>query len=481
MATVRGECCQAASKLGVCPVTRLQITPVGRRVATSGLRPVTAHYLIDYNARLAEDLLALVTARSEQDQTVVEKEDLEFAFFFAALTSPEYAARGDGGRRFIPWQITGQLQSDRGRRLDPVLSLRPWDRDGPAANAADMACDWIAGVPLRELEDRFADLRGGALRGLFRELAQVLFGWAEVLNAATAPSLHEGERATALQEPEPVRDALRAVTSIIRMAAIRLEAGLPEEALWIHRLESNDGRRLLTRPQIVALSNSGLIRPDDLMDRGRTSDIIAALRPEVGNNAADLAREIRENVEQYRVLKTDRIRQSQLRRLQAGCHDIAERYYAANGTEFEDVLDEILRCVEIEPDERDGPGKTSFPDFVLSIPDFGPLVIECKSTNGINSVNFNDATDVIRKAAVHGHEDAFKVTVCKPYMSPDVARKLGNCRKLSVVNAEDMAEVLVRLANNKGSPIDFGDWCSQNGFISAETFVTAVPPTPDQA
>lgn len=458
----------------------IQITPVGRRVATSGLRPITAHYLIDYSARHADDLLSLVDARSEQEQIEAEKEDLEFILFFAALTSPEYAARMDGGRRYIPWQITGQLHSDRGSRLDRVLALRPWDRDGPAANAADLACDWIAGAPLRELEDRFADIRGGALRGLFRELAQILFGWAEVLNAATAPSLHDGERAAALQDPEPVRDALRAATSVIRMAAIRLESGLPEEALWIRQLQDDDGRRLLTRPQIVALSDADLIRPDDLVDRGRTSDIIDALRPEVGNNAPDMARDIRERVEQYRVQNTDRIKRSQLRRLQSGCHDITERFYEASGTVLEDVLDEALQCVDIEPHERDGPGKTAFPDFVLDIPGFGPLIIECKSTNGINSVSFNDATDVIRKAGVHGYDDAFKVTVCKPYMSPDVARKLGKCRKLAVVNAEDIAEVLVRLARNKGTAIDFGDWCSQNGFITAETFVSAVPPTPEQ-
>ncbi len=315
---------------------------------------------------------------------------------------------------------------------------------------------------------------GGAFRGLFRELAQVLFGWAEVLNAATAPSLHEGERAAALQNPGPMRDAMRAVTSIIRMAAIRLEAGLPEEVLWIYRLQNIDGRRLLTRPQIVALGEANLIRPDDFMDRGRTSEVISALRPEVGSNASQLARDIRENVEQYRVLRSDRTKQSQIRRLQSECHVIVERYYAANGTVFEDVLDEVLKCANIGPNERDGPGKTSFPDFVINIPDFGPLVIECKSTNGSNSVSFNDATDVIRKAGVHGYEDAFKVTVCKPYLSPDVGRKLGRCRKLAVVNAEDMAEVLVRLVNNKGSTLDFSDWCSQSGFITAETFSTSV-------
>ena len=244
--------------------------------------------------------------------------------------------------------------------------------------------------------------------------------------------------------------------------------------MWLRRIQSINGRQLLTRPQIVALNEAGLIRPDDLMDRGRTSKIISALRPEVGNNAATLAQEIREHVEQYRILRTDRIKKSQLRRLQPRCHDIAERYYTTHGTAFEDVLDEILKCVGVQPCERDRPEKTSFPDFVLNIPDFGPLVIECKSTNGSKSVSFNDATDVIRKASVHGYDEAFKVTVCTPYLSPDVARKLGKCRKLSVVNAEDMAEVLVRLANKKGTTLNFGDWCAQNGFITAETFVGSV-------
>ena len=80
-----------------------------------------------------------------------------------------------------------------------------------------------------------------------------------------------------------------------------------------------------------------------------------------------------------------------------------------------------------------------------------------------DAVTFNDATDVLRKAGVNGYRDAFKVTVCQPYISPDVPRKLGNCSDLCVVNAEDLAEAFVRIRTGQVTVAAFFDWLSRPG------------------
>jgi hypothetical protein len=95
-------------------MNRLSVTRVGRKVATSGLRPATADYLISYAGLNAAGFLSLIMASGKPKREQGDEEDLEFLLFYAALTSPEFESRYDGGRRNIPWQINGQASSERG-------------------------------------------------------------------------------------------------------------------------------------------------------------------------------------------------------------------------------------------------------------------------------------------------------------------------------------------------------------------------------
>lgn len=91
------------------------------------------------------------------------------------------------------------------------------------------------------------------------------------------------------------------------------------------------------------------------------------------------------------------------------------------------------------------------------------MALECKSKTVGDSVNFNDTTDVIRKASVNGLGNSFKVTICQPYLSPDVVRKLVLCDELCVVNAEDLAEALVRVKLGKLDVDALADWLRRAG------------------
>ena len=145
------------------------------------------------------------------------------------------------------------------------------------------------------------------------------------------------------------------------------------------------------------------------------------------------------------------------------CRDLLTRFYRAREKEFEDAVEEIFICFDIAVDAKDDGSVSSFPDFVTAALPPQNLALECKSKTVGEAVTFNDATDVIRKAGVNGYKDSFKVTICQPYISPDVPRKLASCDDLSVVNAEDFAEAFVRLKIGKITKQDLADWLTTPG------------------
>jgi len=53
--------------------------------------------------------------------------------------------------------------------------------------------------------------------------------------------------------------------------------------------------------------------------------------------------------------------------------------------------------------------------------------------------------------------------VCQPYVATDVSRKIETSDRLTVVNAEDLAEALVRLHLKKLDPGRFLNWITTPG------------------
>jgi hypothetical protein len=143
-------------------------------------------------------------------------------------------------------------------------------------------------------------------------------------------------------------------------------------------------------------------------------------------------------------------------------------YYRTTGVAFEQAFEKALDCVGVRITARDDGSRTSFPDLVTSSLPPGIVAFECKSKTVGDSVTFNDATDVLRKAGVNGLSSAFKVTVCQPYISPDVPRKLDLCTDLAVVNAEDLAEALVRLQGGRLTVEEFAGWLQRPGQASRD-------------
>jgi len=451
---------------------QLRLTDIGRRVSTSGLQPAAAHYLVEYLGRNIENLTKLEAAPERDDANSKVTEDLEFALSFACLTSPDFDYKL-GGRRRFPFQIDGRRASDRGTRLTQVLAVQPWHERAPQANAADLACEWIQGVPLQDLEDYFMDLRSGVLRGVFDDVAQMLNGWAEIAMAATAPSLPAHEHLSYLPELTPEsRDKIRILAAAMRNTARRLCEGLPDDAMWMTQLEE-EGRRLLRRSEVTSLHAQTIRSPSDLLDPGRTNILVQALRAVVGNvhNVVD---RIRKALGNRRVKETKRLRESQIKRAGEAWRDLIDRLYDSQGVPFENALGEAFERLGVNVVERDGQDrqKQSFPDFVVNLPGVGYVCIECKTCEPHNSIDLTNATDVMRKAGIHGLHDAYKVTVCKPYLATDVPRKITNSHRLAVINAEDFIEALVRIAAGRITLEALADWVAQPGQLMADSLIS---------
>lgn len=442
----------------------LRVTYTGRAIAKSGLLPSTAAELLTFFGAHAEQFSALNEACSQSE--LEDCDDFAFVLIHAVLSSTEFG-RSDIPRRYLPYQLlAAPLTGPQGQLRDSLFTPSQAD----AINGAVLAWRWIKGAEMRQLESLLG-IRSGALTAMFADAANIIRGLADILFAATSVRSTE-ELPTSLRAEwiAPLRNLI----PTIRRIAVRLDTGLPDDVVWMRTIVDN-GSRVLTRNQIVKLREAGLLSPTDLLDPGKFPLLLDSLGPRSPANTA-FAQLVQQATRTWRIDERNRLIESQRKRLPAECRDVLLRFYRSLETEFEDVLGEIFECFSIEIEGRDDNTKTSFPDFVVTPVAPQTLSIECKSKTVGEAVTFNDATDVIRKAGVNGFGSTFKVTVCQPYISPDVPRKLTNCPDLCVVNVEDLAEAFVRLKQGSLSMQAFSDWLGRPGQALREHLVTAKSP-----
>jgi hypothetical protein len=444
---------------------RLNVSLVGRAIARSGLLPLSADELLQFVSANAHALAKLVVDCAESDSP--ECDDFAFVMIHAAFNCSEYGGRALGARRYLPYQLAvPPLTGPQTRVAAHMFATSQTD----ALNAAVLATRWVAGVPMRNLES-VLEIRSGVLSAMFADAANILRGTADILYALTVRPVQPSDLPTNV-DPDSLHDVAKLVWPVRRLAA-RLDAGLPEEVLWMTTLEDQSGT-VVNRTQIMALRGAKLSSPDHLLDTGRFPQLLAALGPPSAA-VTTFAQRIQQAVRSWRLSGRQRLLESQLRRLPADCRPHLQRLYRTTGRDFETALEQAFECIGVKIRARDDGSLPSFPDLVTASLPPGEVAIECKSKTVGDSVDFNDATDVIRKASVNGLGKAFKITVCQPYLSPDVPRKLAQCDELSVVNAEDLAEAIVRVKLEKLTLQSLADWLHRPGHALREMIPNPAP------
>ena len=86
-----------------------------------------------------------------------------------------------------------------------------------------------------------------------------------------------------------------------------------------------------------------------------------------------------------------------------------------------------------------------------------------KSKQGDNLIDYNKATEVLAASEIHGHKEAFCVTLCHPGVDPSVPMVIAACGRLSVVESHDMGEALLRVCESKLTQNQLYNWLASPG------------------
>ncbi len=455
---------------------KIVVTELGRTIAHSGLLPGTAHYFFDYFrthvGALGELLPAPVFDREGFLQgSVADQDNLDIAFILAHLcfTSPEFGGGGVPARRRLPYQLDVWRESARAERLDSLLAVRPWDFEAPAVNATDLTLDWISGLSIIGLEKQFDGLRAGVLNDMYRTLVGYMRGMADILAGMIVAS-DAGQLGWDYAWVPKRRAVLLRIVRRALQVARSAGRGVPEEMLWLAELKDSDGRPLCRRPEVVACWNRGLRTVEQVMDAGRTTHLMEALK--AADSSPHRWKTIRTGIVDYRSARTERRKTGHALRLERGYGNPVAAFCDKRGIEFEKVLEGCFRTLGIKVLGRDGPDQRgrSYPDFVIELAG-RKVVVECKSCEGTMDIPLREASEVFRKAAIHHLEAEPLVTVCQPYVATDVPRKIESSGRLTVVNAEDLAEALVRLHAGRLNEARFLNWLTTPGQARSEELV----------
>lgn len=443
----------------------LVVTSLGLGVARSGLKPETVHYFLSGLSNYALTLVGMLPNAAGGGS----EDDLAFVLIHAALSSPEFNYTGGEPTRFVNWRISrpGLLTNQYAARLERYLFEQPWIADVSAANGANVLTSWTAGTARDSVERMIPSVRLGTIQALSRDVAWILTGISEVVTAVTASSLADEAKPAIMRGSGGSVLASRQLARATRRLAARINAGLPSDVLWMASLDLSNGPRRLSRAQILSLRSAGFSRPIDLMsgEANATAQRTQALgaNQRTSNAVRNAARTWK--IEDRSYCKVRHLR----RAARFNAENIISDIYDRRGDEFEAAFEAALNLVAIPFQKLDGPGRSGYPDYSVTIDDSASLVFELKTKMAdTDTVSLNEATDVLRASELIGMRGNNCVSLCNPAVEPSVPGLIESCGRLCVVEACDFAEALLRVREGTLSRADFHNWLSTPGVALRE-------------
>lgn len=340
-----------------------------------------------------------------------------------------------------------------------------WRADIAPINGAKLSCDWIEGAEIRALEGQMPLLSAGMLLEMFRNLGWVMQGLSAILTAASDRRIDKTLQPRPLQAGGVDLESLGKLPRVIRRLSFRLAEGLTDDMLWMVSLNQPGSSYRLSRSEILGCKAVGYASPEKVMLGTADADAArVAVFTKAKPNAQAKANWLRDTCRDWKRLQRQRAAERHIKRA-ARCPDIelVKQYYDAKGTTFEDVFERALNSLKISFVKLDDKTKTGAPDYLINLNDSPPLIIELKSKEGNNLVDYNKAVEVLAASEVHGYREAFCVTLCHPGVDPSVPLVIAACGRLSVIESHDLGEALLRICEGTLSQKQLWQWLASPG------------------
>lgn len=440
---------------------RFTATPIGRAVGHSGLLPETGVFLLNYLVAKSDSLIELLPNVASTGDT----RRLAFLLFSTCLVSPEFRPQnGVKPTRILPYPLDSAPLINA-EMYQEDLAEPMWYADIAPVNATWLSCEWIDGAALRTLEGTLEHLRAGMLRELFRNLGWVLQGMAEIAMAACDSRIPKSNRPAALHVEDSTLKLMARLPRAIRRLSYRLTEGLPDNVLWMVGLCPPGSPYSLRREEMLALKAAGLTSPEALMQGSADADAARA-RALIGakDDLQAKANWLRDACRAWKANQRTRAAERQKKRAKR-CprEDLIDFFYQATGSDFERAFEEVLGFLKIENKRLDDKSKTGAPDYLVQLPSSPPLIVELKSRETGKLVDYNRAVEVLAASEVHGYKDAFCVTLCQPGVDPSVPSVIASCGRLTVIEAVDLGEALLRYCEGTLSGEQLYRWLATPG------------------
>ena len=182
----------------------------------------------------------------------------------------------------------------------------------------------------------------------------------------------------------------------------------------------------------------------------------------------NVVQNFRNAVRKYRQDRRQNLWRIAIDRAPDGVKALLVETFDARGKHFERKVEAILDAVGIAYERLDDGKTAGAADLHIGI---GlnhaiQVVTELKTAEGEGTVGLNDATDVIKGAAIVNLGHLPKVTLANPGFDPNVPWQARNVKDLALVEACQFAYAISLLACGEIDKDAFLDWLAQPGMLS---------------
>ncbi|MER8429115.1 hypothetical protein [Mesorhizobium caraganae] len=149
--------------------------------------------------------------------------------------------------------------------------------------------------------------------------------------------------------------------------------------------------------------------------------------------------------------------------------------YDNRGTALEEAFAASLAGLGIPCQMLDQQGRQGFPDYLVSVEDYLPIVVEVKSKiSNEDTVPLNAATEVLAASELAGLKNNPCVTLCSPGVDPSVPTAIEAAKRLCVVDVSDYCEAILRLHEGTLTRSGLYNWLTTPGVALAEALPSPV-------